>query len=155
MAESMTFENALSRLQAWCAHEERCVADIRRKAASLGISPAFVRRIVERLRKDGFINELRYSRAFCRGKFLNNHWGRNRIIAELRSRGIDTPTIEAAMTEIDPEAYHAALRKLIATKYKEERTDSFENRIKISRFLIQKGYEPDLVRQHLIITPEE
>jgi regulatory protein len=145
------FDEVLKRFQGWCAREERCVADIRLKARSLGVSPVLTRRVIEQLRKEGFINELRYSRAFCRGKFLMNHWGRNKIIAVLRSKGMDSDTIEEAMREIDPAEYSSTLLKLIRSKMNDFTENSSENRQKTARYLIQKGYEPDLVWRHLNI----
>jgi regulatory protein len=151
----MTFEAALKRFQSWCAREERCVADIKLKAAAIGISPILVRRIVEHLRKDGYINELRFARAFCRGKFLNNHWGKNKIIAELRIRGIDSETIVNAMNEIEPDQYITIMKKLIASRASAEELKDFEIRMKTARFLIQKGYESDVVWKNLNINTEE
>lgn len=155
MPAVITYEAALKKMQDYCAREEHCVADIKRKATLSGISPAFVRRITEQLRKDGYINELRFARAFCRGKFLNNHWGKNRIIAELRHRSIDAATIEVAMQEIDPADYRLCLQRLMQQKLLEHGQPDYDNKLKTARYLIQKGYEPDLVWKTLNITLEE
>ncbi len=150
-----TYESLLRRMQAWCAREERCVSDIKLKGAKSGITPIMNRRIIEQLRKDGYINEKRYARAYCRGKFLMKHWGRNKIIAELRAKGLDTASIEEGMTEIDKDMYIEKLLMLISKRREEESGDSDEFRVRTARYLIQKGYEADLVWKHLKIHYED
>jgi SOS response regulatory protein OraA/RecX len=59
------------------------------------------------------------------------------------------------MKEIDDETYHKTLLKLIKMKKGEEKNMNFETRAKIARYLIQKGFETDIVWKSLSIDAEE
>jgi regulatory protein len=131
----------------FCAIQDRCIAEMHQKLQSWGVDRDSAENIIERLLKEGFIDEQRFASAFARGKFRNLHWGRIKIVAELRGRKINTALIAKAINEIDPDEYRETIAKLFARKMKELKSNTRENRFKVMRFLASKGFEQDLIRE--------
>lgn len=73
-------------------------------------------------------------------------WGRIKIIAELETRGLSPNCIRAGLKDLDQEAYEKTLIQLLEKKTEDiNEPNVFVKRDKLSRYAIQKGYEPDLV----------
>ncbi len=137
---------ALQKISHYCAYQERSHKEVRNKLYSYGLHKADVERILTQLITDGFLNEERFAKAFAGGKFRMKKWGRNKIIHELESQGITPRCIEKGLREIDEGHYRATVEKLIRNKLAHiEDSNLFKIRDKVARFVIGKGYEPELV----------
>jgi regulatory protein len=77
--------NQLKRKMArYCAWRERNTAETEQKLIQLGASSKQVKELLTWLRDENYLNDLRFAISFANGKFLNNHWGRFKISAELK-----------------------------------------------------------------------
>jgi regulatory protein len=99
-------DDALLKLQAYCAYQDRCHSEVRSKLLDLGIYGDDLEDIIVALIEDNFLNEERYARSYARGKFRIKQWGRLRIRRELKFRKISDYCIRKAMEEIDENDYH-------------------------------------------------
>lgn len=136
----------LERMKKYCAFQERCIYDVKRKLKEWNIREEVVDRLIARLIKEDYINEERFARIFAGGKFRNNKWGKNRIIRELETRNIPDIYIQVGLHEIGDEEYITTLRRLIYKKNKELDIANVDVRNrKLASFAIGKGYEPGLV----------
>lgn len=137
-----TEQEAYLKLSALCASAEYCEYDLRKKMRNWEVvSPDS---IFTRLRKERFIDDERYARAFVRDKFRYSHWGRVRISQELRMRKIDSSIIDDALTEIPEEDNLDTLRNLINNKRKSVKGKSdYEIRCKLIRFALGRGFQMD------------
>ncbi|TDQ17198.1 regulatory protein [Algoriphagus boseongensis] len=145
---SWSLEESKGKLETFCAYQERCAWEVRRKLYEKSIKGDAVDQLIDTLTKDGFLNEERFARAFARGKFRIKKWGRNRITRELKLREIPTDLIRKALLEIDPDEYYEVLVQ--ATEKKWEKTiekDPYKKRFKVIQYLISKGFEQDLVKE--------
>ena len=88
MAENEIYKTALSRAMALCAGREQCIKDIRQKLISWNVALHDTGRIIDTLVRENFINEERYAGAFVKDKFTCNRWGKVKIAAHLRAKGI-------------------------------------------------------------------
>jgi regulatory protein len=131
----------------YCKYQERCHSEVRNKLYELGFTSPEVERQIAALIEKGVINEERYARAFARGKFRIMQWGREKIKQQLKLRKISDYCIKKALTEIDPEQYEQTLYKLSNKKCLELRKERSipTRKQKLYRYLVQKGYERDLV----------
>ncbi|MDR1747059.1 MAG: RecX family transcriptional regulator [Tannerella sp.] len=131
----------------YCSVAERCVHDVRAKLMASGASPDVEKRIIDRLKKDGFIDENRYCRSFVRDKFRLNHWGRIKIGYELRAKRIDADTIaEAIRDEIADDDYEATLMELLKVKKSSVKGQSAQDIFsKLCRFAAGRGFEESLI----------
>jgi regulatory protein len=131
----------------YCNYQERCHQEVRTKLYELGCRTEEVEEYITELIESGILNEERFARLFAGGKFRMLQWGREKIRQQLKFRKISDYCIRKAMTEIDDEAYVRILNKLADKKLielKRERSQAVKKG-KLYRYLVQKGYERDLV----------
>ena len=156
--KELTEEQAFTRLARLCSTTEYCCYDMRRKMTAWLLPDGAEDRILQRLEKERFIDEVRYAHAYVRDKFRYNRWGRKRIEMELRRRGIDDETIEDALTEITPEDSDQTLEGLLRKKLKTVKGKSdYDVFLKLLRFSVGRGFPPDQAHRCLkrIINTEE
>jgi regulatory protein len=93
-----------------------------------------------------FLNEERFSQNFARGKFNIKNWGRHRIVAELKQRGISKYNIQTALQEINDEAYQKKFHALAEKKWDTlKEMDIQKRKRKVADYLIYRGWESDHV----------
>lgn len=131
----------------YCKYQERCHSEVRSKLIELEIYGEALEVQIALLIADNIINEERYARAFARGHFRMKQWGRNKIVQQLKLKKVSDYCIKKGLTEIDEEEYIKVLEKIAAKKALELRKERniFSKKAKMYRFLLQKGYENDLV----------
>ncbi len=142
----LTPEQAKQKALRYCAYQERSHQEVKNKLYELGLSSSDADELLTYLITEGFLNEERYAKLFAGGKFRIKHWGRIKITHTLESKGVSKNCIRIGLKEIDEDDYQQMLKKLIIEKlsaHKEE--NSFLALDKISKSMILKGYEPDLV----------
>ncbi|HDQ16444.1 MAG TPA: RecX family transcriptional regulator [Bacteroidetes bacterium] len=143
-----THSQALAKAQKTCAYQERCQSEMLQKIISWGMSEEESLEVIADLISEGFINEERYAKAFVAGKFKIKHWGRNKIIAELKKKKISSPCIQSGLKEIDEEQYRKVLKKLILKKSEEVKgKNAIEKKHKTIRYLLGRGYEYDSIKE--------
>lgn len=140
----LTADEALARMERFCAYRERCPQEVRRKLAELGVRGETAEQIFEVLREDRYFDEERFALAFAGGKFRNNHWGRVRIRQELKMRGIAAEVVARALASIDEGEYLALLQKMLDKK-KQQYAGDEHAREKTVASLVRAGFEMDLV----------
>lgn len=144
----LTPDEALQKMERFCAYRERCPKEVRSKLAEFGLSSADAEQIYHVLEEDKFFNEERFAMAFAGGKFRYNHWGRIRIRQELRMRDISPALISQALDAIDQEEYEALIQKLLEKK-REQYANDQNAREKTAASLIRAGFEMELVFRFL------
>ena len=133
----------LNRMRRLCSRGERCSSDILRKVIAYGIPEP--ESVVEQLVKEGYIDDVRYARAFARDKSSLQGWGKVKIRVDLQRKGIEESAITAALSEIDSEAAEKKLQKLALAKLRQLRNESDPNihKAKFMRYLMGRGYTYD------------
>ena len=148
MKKFLTPLQALERLRKYCAYQERSQQEVRTKLLSLGVRGSDLENIIVRLIEEGFINEERFAIAFAGGKFRMKGWGKNKITQELKRKGISSYCINKAVKNIEDDDYRKTLIQLLRKKTRQVKEPNvFKKMEKVSGFLINKGYEPELVWQ--------
>lgn len=142
----LTPDQAREKIRRYCAYQERSHLEVRNKLYAFGLFRDDVDEILSALITEGYLNEERFARTFAGGKFRMKKWGRIKISNALAFKGVSPNCIRLALREIEEEDYLDTLRDLL-TKKREAipEADAFVARDRLSRYAIQKGYEPDLV----------
>jgi regulatory protein len=148
MPEKKNDGDPFDRMVKYCTYQERCHTEVRSKLISLGVYGNELENMILKLIENGFLNEERFARIYAGGKFRQLHWGRNKIIQQLKFRNISPYCIREAMKEIDEESYLRVLRKEIAKRRPAPTADRKIN-FKTAQYLISRGFEPELVWQEL------
>jgi regulatory protein len=145
---SFTPQQALEKARYWCALQERCHQEMRYKLFSWGLKEEAASQIISQLIGDGFLNEERFARSFVRGKFRIKHWGRIKIVNELKKKKISAYCIRKGLEEIEEQEYMETLTKLFEKRKKEiKERNPWRRKAKIVYFLVSKGYEQGLVNE--------
>jgi regulatory protein len=131
----------------YCKYQERCHSEVRNKLYELGFTPKEVEQQLTELIETGVLNEERFAKAYAGGKFRMKQWGREKIKQQLKLRKISDYCIKKAMTEIPGDDYEKTLNKIASKKAEEIKKDRsiLSRKSKMYRYLVQKGYERDLV----------
>jgi regulatory protein len=143
--KTLTTEQALQKLKHYCGYQERCHLEVKEKLSSLGVRKQDQDEILAKLIAENFLNEERFAVQFAGGKFRMNHWGKRKISFALKEKRVSEYLIRKAL-KIDEEEYFKTLERLAAKKYSSVKTESLLLRKKKTiDYLLQKGYEPDLI----------
>lgn len=141
-------DEALQKMERFCAYRERCPKEVRAKLAEFGLNRTETEQIFTLLEEEKFFNEERFARAFASGKHRYNHWGRVRIRQELRMRDISPALVAEALESIDQHEYEALLQQLLDKKRQQYAGDE-KSREKAAASLIRAGFEMELVFRYL------
>ena len=137
---------AIERIKNYCALQDRCQWDVLKKLREWGLQQATKDHILEIMITDKFIDEERFSNSFCRGKFKIKNWGKRKIINELKRKQISSICIKTGLKEIDEKEYNLVLEKLFYQKESSIKDkNQYVRKTKIANFLIQRGFENNLV----------
>jgi regulatory protein len=150
MHKSYTVDEAREKLEQYCAYQERCHEEVVQKLKSLNMIPQAIDVIIAYLIEHNFLNEERFAKSFARGKHRIKHWGRVRIINELKARKISRYNIDAALKELNEDEYLEAFNDL-AERFWESAKESnlMKKKKKTFEFLMRKGYEYNLITSKL------
>ena len=142
---------AREKIQSYCAYQERCHMEVSMKLKSWGLIQEAIDLLIVELIQFNFLNEERYARSFARGKFRIKKWGKLKIRMALKKRDINFKCIDLSMLEIDDKTYLITLKELLQKKndiLKE--TNSYKRKMKLIRYLVNRGYEYDLIHDVLV-----
>lgn len=145
-----SFAQAKSDMERYCAYQERCQSEVERKLEGMGLRPDEYDDIIVHLITSGFLNEERFAKAYARGKFRSNKWGRYKIRQALKAKKVSEECITAGLQEIDEEEYLQVLQDLMEQKARTVKDkNSFTRNRKIANYLLQKGFESELVWEEI------
>ena len=142
---------AREKIQAYCAYQERCHMEVTIKLKSWGLIQEAIDLLIVELIQYNFLNEERYARSFARGKFRIKKWGKIKIRTALKKRDVYFKCIDLAMLEIDDKTYLNTLKELLQKKndiLKE--TNLYKRKMKLISYLVNRGYEYDLIHDTLV-----
>lgn len=140
--QKFTAEEALERLQNYCAKEDRSRYQIEKKLYSWTIPTQLHDDIVTELIQDNFLNEERFAITYARSKMRMNRWGRQKIQQGLGQHRVSQQNIRNAIEKLDRATYLENLETLLHKKWKSlaEKGTVFERKQKLSRYLLQRGF---------------
>ncbi|MCB0570606.1 MAG: RecX family transcriptional regulator [Phaeodactylibacter sp.] len=145
MAKWLTREEALAKMQRYCAYQDRCHQEVRSKLLELEVYGERLEEIMGQLIEEGFLNEERFARSFARGKFRIKQWGRNRIRRELKARQVSDYCIRKGLEEIDETEYLETLRALLQKKLENGGEGALaQQKQKAVRYALSRGFEAEL-----------
>ena len=145
--KTYTLEEATSRLESYCAYQERCHKEVRQKLWEMKMIPKAQEIIILHLLKHNFLNESRFAQAFARGKFNHKKWGKQRIIRELKFRDISKYNIDLGLKEISEEDYTNTFNTLAEKRFLQLSSEKNlqKKRKKFTDYLLYRGWESFLV----------
>ncbi len=148
----LTKEQALQKARHYCAYQERSHSEVKEKLYALGLYKQQVEESLAQLIEEDYLNEERFAKQFAGGKFRMKEWGRVKIKYELKKKQVSEYCIKKGLKEIDEDDYLEVLAKLAEEKWNTLKGEKnvFIKLRKTQDYLLQKGFETDLVREALM-----
>lgn len=147
--KKLTKEQALQKLKHYCAYQERSHSEVKEKLNNLGVWKKDQDVMIAQLIEEGYLNEERFAIAFAGGKFRIKRWGRVKISYELKQKQVSAYNIKKALNQIDESDYLNTLQKLHKERWNslKEEKDKLTRLAKTRSYLLQKGYEAEIVKE--------
>ena len=141
-----TPEQALASLQRLCARAERSSGDALRLMATWEVDSSKRHEILQKLMRDKFIDDRRYTEAFVREKIALSAWGEYKIRAALRRKGISEEIINSALNELNPAANTERLTSRLQRKAKSTKYETlYQLKTKLLRYGLSLGFQMEQV----------
>lgn len=146
------YDSALEKAMRYCSYQERCQLDLTNRFMAWNVKKADWDKILDYLIKEDYLNENRYVEAFIRGKFRIKKWGKNKIKMGLINKRVFNEQLFTTIfeAEIEDQDYLCTIKELLEKKsllISEE--DGLKRRDKLYRYMLNKGYESDLISKEL------
>jgi regulatory protein len=119
------------------------VQELRALLERRGVAPAAIEEAVAELEAAGLLDDARYARRFAEDKRSLERWGSERIVRDLRRRGVGAELVEAALAERGREDELSTALVLLSERFPNPPEDD-RGRDRAWRLLVQRGYEPEL-----------
>jgi regulatory protein len=146
MKDVFSIKEAIQKIEYFCAYQERCHEEVVSKLRSMKMYPEEIDQIITHLIASNFLNETRFACSFARGKHRIKHWGKIRIVNELKSRNITQTNITIALKEITPEEYLETFHELAQRHWESIReTNAMKKRKKFCDYMLRRGFESNLI----------
>ena len=149
MAESQYSDSkseAFSALARYCSGAERCEHDVRLKLARYQLPNNLVDEIIHLLKKEKYIDELRYAKAFVNDKSKFQKWGRFKITLGLKQKHIAENIIEEALENYSDDDCRKNLYDELSKKLRSlPKASNYELKGKLYRFAASRGFENDII----------
>ena len=142
-------EKAFEKAKYFCAYQERCHAEVKKKLYGFGLYKNEVELLMSQLIEENYLNEERFAMAFAGGKFRINQWGKTKIKFELKQRQVSDYSIKKALAAIPDDDYEKTLQKIAEEKLATLKSEIniFTKKSKLQNYLVGKGYEFNLVAE--------
>lgn len=147
----LTKEQALAKIKQYCVYQERCHSEVRDKLYAYGLHRDVVEELISGLIDADYLNEQRFAVQFAGGRMRLKQWGRIKIRYALRAKKISEYCVKKALEEIDDDAYILMFKNIAFKKWEtlKRENNSYLKKRKLHDFLLQRGFEPELVREEL------
>ncbi|MGN7453750.1 regulatory protein RecX [Paenibacillus pasadenensis] len=106
-----------------------------------------IRHAIERLQQERVIDDRDYARMFASQRLRGSQKGRRLIRMELEQRGIPKETAGRAVEALDDEEERRTALKAGEKKWRSLKGDERDKRMKLTGFLLRRGFSSDLVRE--------
>ncbi len=139
-------KEALLRLMKLCSHSEKSAFEIEKKLDAWGLQKE-TQEIIDQLRKENFLSDERYVKAFIHDKIFLNKWGRLKVKYLLLKNGISSGIIEKELDSLDIKSYQNMICSELKKKKATLKKIPFQTlKTKLYAFGNQRGYETNFIR---------
>jgi regulatory protein len=118
--------------------------ELQRKLERKGFAPEHVRLVLDKLRAEGLLNDVRFAESAVRHHILRGH-GPIRIRAELRAQGLPAAEIDQAIRTADVEWDRLAC-EVRRKRFSLASPKTAAERAKQGRFLQYRGFDSEQIR---------
>ena len=133
---------AFNKAAVLCSQSEKCTSEIQEKLKLWGLNEADSQSVIDELKREKYIDDERFARAYVKDKFRFNRWGKQKIEFMLRAKKINQEILALAFEEIEDESYLDEIKRLLTEKAKSIKAkDQYDKHNKLMRFALGRGFE--------------
>ena len=148
--KTYTVLEAQQKLEYYCSYQERCHQEVNQKLREMGMIPVAIDHIIVHLIDNNFLNESRFACSFARGKHRIKHWGKIRIVNELKFKKISQFNINLGLKEISETEYFETFENSANKNWQSIMERNIQKkRKKFCDYMLRKGFESDIVYRKL------
>lgn len=148
MKKPYSAEQAYSKIASACVAKELCSYDIARKLKQWGVDNTQQLEVIERLKSEKFLDDVRYVRAYVHDKVMFERWGRQKIRQSLAMKNLTGSVVNEALENIDQELYMDNLKNLLQQKRRSlTDDDEYQQAVKMMHYAAGRGYTFDEIKQ--------
>lgn len=139
-------ETAYAGMARICSQKECAPFDIIRKLQRMELSEPLIDKIIDRLRKEKYLDEKRFIRSYIHDKLHFNKWGKRKIALFLKHKQLPQVLIEEGFAELPDASFNRSLQPILYKKWKSVTGKSdFEKRGKLIRYALGRGFSMEEV----------
>ena len=121
--------------------------ELGRKLAARGVEPTEAQAAIDKLAEAGWQDDSRFAELLVRSRAASGH-GPVHVRAELRTHGLDSDAVAAAMDGFDGD-WNAIARDLVRRRFGADGTRTLAGQRKAADFLLRRGFAMEQVRAAL------
>lgn len=145
-----TFDEIKLKLANYCIYQDRCHFEVEQKMKEFVLIPEAKEQLLLYLLQNDFLNEERFAKSYVRGKFKQKKWGKNKIKQSLKQKFIqDKLIVSAIKEEINADDYRECLQNYLEKLMPKNIEIPYMQKNKSISYLIQKGFEYELILELL------
>lgn len=127
-----------------CSRKEYASFDIILKLRRMELPNPIVDKIIERLKKEKYLDEKRFVRSYIHDKLYFNKWGKKKITLFLKQKQLPRELIEESFSEFPDNSFGESLLPVLEKKWKSVKGRSdYEKRGKLIRYALGRGFSMD------------
>lgn len=126
------------------ARREHSRKELRSKLNTRGYEAGLLEALLDTLAAEGLQNDRRFTENYLHSR-LQKGYGPQRLVQELRERGIDEQLIQSALDGLDVD-WMEMLRSVRLKKFGRSWPSGFNAQARESRFLQYRGFDTDQIR---------
>jgi regulatory protein len=129
------------------ARRDHSVSELRKRLLERGHPAEDVDEALARLRAEGYLDDAGFAARFARSRMAGYGFGRNRVRASLRARGVAKPALERGLADALEEVSESEALDALARRYwrLHGRDEPAQRMRKLWVFLVRRGYPATLV----------
>jgi len=140
-------QKAYDRAVRFLSYRPRSQAEVRRALRRSEIDEVVIKAVIERLTRQGYLDDAEFARFWVENRQQFRPKGARALRQELRQKGLDNTTIEAAIANLDPETSAYAAARPRALRLANLIPDDLRTfRRKLTDFLLRRGFDYETVR---------
>lgn len=152
-SEQPTRERARDSALRLLARREHSRAELQRKLASRGLDGEGIETVLDSLEAQGCLCDERFADSFIRAR-MSAGYGQLRIDRDLKSRGVASELIEAALV-FDDATWEGLAERVKTKKFGTEAPQAYPDWAKQARFLQTRGFTNEQIRRVLARSPND
>lgn len=126
-------------------YRDRSVSEVRRRLVGDDFPQEVVDDVIDQLSRAGLLDDEKFSRDWVKARSASKPMGRTRLAWELRSRGVDAPTVDEALEAVDEAAECELARTVAAQKLKKMDCSDPLTRNRLGSFLRRRGFDWNVI----------